>query len=177
MSSKIEWPSFIYLVGYAGAGKDTLADELVKRQGYVKLAYADMLKDLWLKIGGVEPTPENRARLERRKRWDGGETRVALQRLGQGIRDLNPRFWVECLQKSIRDARGNGHERFVITDVRYPNEIDGRLIAIQRPVARPVNDHVSEANIAEIVKLADLTLHNTGTPEDLYNALKAALSL
>ena len=46
--------SLIGLCGFAGAGKDTVAKYLYERRGYIKIAFADPLKDVVSAIFGWE---------------------------------------------------------------------------------------------------------------------------
>ncbi|MGZ6854413.1 MAG: AAA family ATPase [Mycobacteriaceae bacterium] len=102
----------IALIGKAGAGKDTVADLLRTRfrLGYQRVALADPLKDIASILWGPD------ARTDRDK----------LQKLGVAVREIHESTWVDLLLKNInREARHapNGRvQRFVVTDVRFPNE-------------------------------------------------------
>lgn len=139
----------IGLLGFAGAGKGTVADILVDDYEYHKLAFADTLKDITSLVFGW-----NRALLEgdtevsrafREKRDDfwsarfGREItpRIILQQIGtEAMRDvIDQNIWVYSLEQKIQNSSA---DNIVITDVRFPNEIElirklgGKLIRVKR---------------------------------------------
>ena len=92
----------ILLSGKAQAGKDTFADSIASF-GFERYAFADALKHEALSGG-----------------WDGIKDfkgRLLLQELGSVWRKYEPDHWILRLQESIM------HDRAVITDCRYRNEI------------------------------------------------------
>lgn len=95
-------PNFAF-VGGAGAGKSTCADYLVEHQGYVRLSFAAPLKDVARQLWGE----------------DRGAERDRLQRLGVGVREIDPDTWVDLLTARV-EARPS--VRFVVDDCRFPNE-------------------------------------------------------
>ncbi|MFB7188418.1 hypothetical protein ACFCZT_24615 [Streptomyces sp. NPDC056230] len=80
------------------------------------------------------------------------EVRRILQHMGQGVRDLDPDFWIRQALRKVDEAEEIGLP-CVITDVRYPNEVSSlrrrgfHLVFIDRPGVGPVNDHVSESAV------------------------------
>ncbi|HEX9089795.1 MAG TPA: hypothetical protein VF867_20045 [Arthrobacter sp.] len=134
----------IGLSGNISAGKDTVADILVRDHGFTKMSFADpvkeMLRDLDPIVGydiyqicsceECEPEVEE-LRLSdlylngyddetiKDSPW-GDEVRGLWQRLGtEALRTRDPEFWVnEALEALGRQAS----ERVVFTDVRFPNE-------------------------------------------------------
>lgn len=164
--------SLIGLVGYSGSGKDALAAELCRWGGYTRYAFADSLKALLL---ATDTTFGNSLeRLEDWKRRGLHETREKLQRLGQTLRDFDEDFWVKSMPAILAD-------RAIITDIRYPNELDwvkkrgGTVVAIHRPGYGPVNDHKSETNTTRLLALADTTVTNNDTIEELAARVRTAL--
>jgi len=160
------------LVGYSGSGKDSLAAELCRFGGYTRYAFADSLKSLLL---ATDKTFGNSMeRLEDWKRRGLHETREKLQRLGQTLRNYDDDFWLKSMPDTIAD-------RAVITDIRYPNELDwvkergGTVVAIQRPGFGPINDHTSERNTTSLLELADLSLTNHDTVAELAARFNTAL--
>jgi hypothetical protein len=137
----------IGLVGFAGSGKGTVADYLVTKHNYVKMAFADPLKDAASVIFGwprymVEGDNEP-SRIFREtpdpfwsEKFDMKFTpRLALQKLGtEAGRDVfHKDIWVYALENRIRQ-----HKNVVIADVRFDNEIaaivkwGGHIIRIKR---------------------------------------------
>lgn len=162
----------IGLVGYPGSGKDSVAAELCRNSGYTRYAFADSLKSLLLATdttyGG------DMARLEHWKRRGLHNTREKLQRLGQSLRNYDEDFWVKSMPAIIAD-------RSVVTDIRYDNELDwvkrrgGVVVAINRPGHGPVNDHKSETNTTRLLRMADTTVTNNDTIEELAARINTIL--
>lgn len=128
-------PRLVGLAGYAGSGKDTAADVLVEL-GWERVAFAGPLKELAARIG-----------------WDGVKDehgRRLLQDLGVGCRDvLGADVWVDALLARLP-------ARAVVTDVRFPNEVDaihdhgGLVVRVVRAGVVPVNGHVSETALDDL---------------------------
>jgi len=121
------------LSGYAGAGKDTAALGLVER-GWVRAAFADALKLEAIANG-----------------WNGRkdkEGREFLQTWGVARREEDPLYWVKPV------LRLQGRYPLVVPDVRFENEKraielnGGGVLRIERPGVGPVNEHVSESELA-----------------------------
>lgn len=98
--------------------------------------------------------------------------RLALQALGtEWGRTLYDNTWVDLTVRKIRES---SHQRFVITDVRFRNEIAGlsnggaKLVRLKR--GSQAFSHKSEAEMASIEDSAfDFVIDNQGTLEFLYN--------
>lgn len=98
----------IGIAGYAGVGKDTVADLL----GYPKVSFATALKnDLAPLIArlGIDPT----VREQKEK------VRDLYVEYGRTARSINPRFWIDRIRKEIDWTQ----HAVVIPDVRYWNEV------------------------------------------------------
>ena len=126
----------IGLVGLIGSGKGTVGDILEESYGFKKQSFAGPLKDAtatvfnWPRHLLEGDTPESR---EWRETVDpywteqlGYEVtpRLAMQKMGtEAGRDVfGDKIWVTALKSRIdNDALNLDH---VITDVRFPNEID-----------------------------------------------------
>jgi hypothetical protein len=159
MSNDLALPRIVGLAGYAGSGKDLSANILCDRFNYERRGFADALKALATTIG-----------------WDGRKDdtgRRLLQELGVGARDvLGADVWVDAL---MRDLPG----RVVITDVRFPNEVEaiwdrgGVVVKVVRPGVGPARGHVSETAIDH---LALPIVVNDGDVFDLHAALLDVLA-
>lgn len=144
------------LVGYAQAGKDTFAGFL----SYARLAFADPLKQLALacKPGGFYPPGSyaddygcDLTDIVAEYGWEYTKAKVSgvrefLQDLGVGAREiLDPDIWVKAAF-----AKYDPTQPTVITDVRFPNEIEairhrgGVIVRVEREGHGPANGHVSE---------------------------------
>lgn len=137
----------IGVVGFAGSGKGTVADILVEKYGFKKLAFADAVKDATSAIFGWErallegDTPESRTFREVVDPfWSKAfgfhiTPRWALQKMGtEAGRDaFYPNIWISALGRKLKDD-GN----YVISDTRFPNEMEfirgvgGSIIRVKR---------------------------------------------
>ena len=122
----------IGLVGFIGAGKGTVG-ELLHLQGYKQASFAGVLKDTASIMFGWDrdllegDTVESRMFREAKDEfWSekfGYEfsPRLALQRLGtEAGRDVfHKDIWIYALEKRIQNKKN-----VVITDTRFPNEIE-----------------------------------------------------
>ena len=169
----------IGLIGHAGSGKDTVADHLMRR-GFTRIAFADAVRNVLLNVNPLVTTDGTRLRdLVETQGWDTAkrqfpEVRELLQRLGAGARAaLGESVWLDHALRRVEALPGP----VVVTDVRYWNEglaLRSRgftLVWVQRPGVGPVNAHPSETNIP--VELADATLLNDGSLQELYEAVDA----
>lgn len=125
----------IGICGLAGAGKDTIGDYICNTQfNWEKMSFAGHLKDVVSLLFGMDrdmlagETPDNRSKRElpdeywSKKMEKDFTPRFALQYLGTNLlrNQLHQNIWVDCLEMKIRQSTKN----IVITDVRFPNEID-----------------------------------------------------
>lgn len=137
-------PRIIGITGKKRVGKDSLASFLVERHGFVRLAFADPLKDALLTVnpivtkGGPYGAEITRlAPLVREVGWEAAkeipEVRRLLQHFGEGVRAIDRDFWVNATVRKIvfegvRTWSGETVREFpagfVVTDVRYRNEAD-----------------------------------------------------
>lgn len=113
--------------------------------------------------------------------WDEAkkspEVRRLLQRYGtEAGREIHgDDCWVDVVERRILknwvDIGPEGQLKFVITDVRFPNERDmirrrgGIIVRITRPGVGPKNGHVSERLVEEITPDAEIV--NDGSLDDL----------
>lgn len=127
----------ITLSGGIGSGKDTIANFLCAERGFVKLSFADSLKDAVAAIFGLDRdmlegnTPESRAwREELLPYWDEVldldqpvTARLILELVGTEVfRKFCPDIWVYSLMDKAKHFRDEGTS-VVITDCRFINEL------------------------------------------------------
>ena len=165
------------LTGFAGAGKSTVAEYLVKEHGFTRLSFAAPLKKMLrtldpmlsytLPFGGTkEEATESALRLSeaidlyegdevaiKESGW-GPEYRRLLQVLGTDcIRAVDEDFWVNAAASQMDDQDRN----YVFDDVRFPNEafvISGitplGLWYIERNAVHRANGHASEQHAGKM---------------------------
>lgn len=176
-------PPIVGLVGKKRSGKDTFAQRLVDEHGFVRIAFADALRDCALYLDPIVGTeddagrePLRLSRLVDRDGWeaakDCGEVRRTLQNFGIGIRRLDPEFWIGTALSRLPEHDGRP---VVITDVRFRNEAQaikeqphrmGWLVRITRPGMDRSDTHVSEVEQDSIA--VDAEICNDQNVEQLH---------
>lgn len=171
----------IGLIGLAGSGKDTVADFLQDDHGWRRIAFADKLKELAYE---TDPAIRDGVGLEELVLTHGwneakqdNEVRCFLQNLGVAVRDVLGRdTWVTAAFADYDPTVPT-----VVTDVRFPNEVDavrsrgGLIVKVDRPGIEPVNDHVSE-ELATRPGVADMVIANGGTLDSLAASVEGAVT-
>lgn len=124
----------IALCGFSGAGKDTIADILVKNHGFKKVNFASALKDVLSAIFGWDRTMlegvtvEDRIKRETVDEWWSKHLgipnltpRMMMIGIGTGLfRDkFHPDIWVKSVERKLCFE-----DNIVITDCRFKNEIN-----------------------------------------------------
>jgi hypothetical protein len=178
----------IGLIGKARSGKDTAAGFLVRDRAYVRLAFADPLKEMALRIDPWIPSGYGvyvrLSKLIRDVGWDYAketypEVRRILQHTGQTVREYDDEFWLTAIRRKLNTAE-RWNIPVVVTDVRYPNEArmlkarGFRLVRVVRPGASAGGNaaqHSSETALDDFQ--ADVTVTNAGTLEELRTAVAA----
>lgn len=86
---------------YAGAGKDSVANYLCERHGFVSYSLSDGIYEIAHKYYGV---PEGKK-----------PPRELLHHIGESLRKYDMMLWIN---NTLRRIEEDGHDRVVITDVR-----------------------------------------------------------
>lgn len=125
--------TIIAICGFQGAGKDTLANILVEKHGFVKLSFAGTVKDVASCVFGWDremlegSTPEARIKREIVDEWWANRLNIpnltprwVLQNFGTELfrNNFHQDIWIACIEKKI-----SNYKNVVITDCRFPNEI------------------------------------------------------
>lgn len=180
-------PWLIGLSGYARTGKDTIASILVEDYGFVRVAFADLVRDSLVALNpDVRNQDGEHFPLAEMVRWYGWEklklyapdVRGLLQRMGTevGRNILGENVWVDATFKSLYPD-----ERYVISDVRFENEAKavtrnrGVLARVSRMGFGPANDHSSEVALDRWP--FDVQIRNNGEIGDLREIVADALML
>lgn len=171
----------IGLSGYAQVGKDTVANYLVDNYGFVKVSFADPIREALLKLNPhVSDYPGlpnvKLSWIVKHSGWEEVKqsspyVRSLLQRMGTevGREMFGKDFWVN---QGLLRARE--HENVVFADVRFPNEADaiiehgGYVWRVEKENHFPVNNHESETSLDKYDKF-DEHIDNNLTLEDLYS--------
>ena len=147
----------IGLCGYAGAGKNAVAEHLVVAHGFDVMAFAEpVYAGVAAALGMEVEDLERRDTKELPIDWLGMSPRALLQTFGTewGRDMINPDIWVLVAERRLAELqkRGGG-ERVVFTDTRFANEAlwlqqsGGVLWEIYGRRAADVRMHESEAGI------------------------------
>jgi hypothetical protein len=129
----------VLISGRKQSGKDTAAKEFIKR-GYCKIAFAKVLKEMSativskllgkkIKAKDFEKSEFKNARIDSNlfPNIKGIRNRAFLQLFGTEFmrKHIHPDIWVYLTVHAIEKAWVKGNRtKFVITDCRYPNEIE-----------------------------------------------------
>ena len=184
----------IGICGLIGSGKGTVADILEESHGFVKISFADSLKDAVAAVFGWQrsllegDTDESRAWREEVDVWWAERLgnphltpRWVLQQWGTEVcRDgFHKDIWISSVERKIKESSCD----VVLPDTRFPNEVDmiqrmnGKVWRVQRGedpawFSRyrrrgmiPADIHPSEWAWAQ--SAFDATIQNDGTLEDL----------
>ena len=160
----------------ARVGKDTCGALLAKHHGYQVIAFADALREL---VYHTDPAVRS---IVDRIGWDEGKqaypdlVRKALIDVGNHARRiLGEDVWIQAAFNRIES------DRAVITDVRYPNEVQavkdhgGIVVKVTRPGCEPL-PNVADQALADFDEW-DGVLDNAGTVDDLRGLIDAWMEL
>lgn len=170
------------LIAFSGlkeSGKDTAANVLIEK-GFIKVAFADALRELLLAIDPLIPAKGHYdlrlSEVIEDVGWDKAKTtipevRQLMQRTGtEGIRQVfGADAWIDALYTRYPDLFAPD-TKYVLTDCRFDNEADfiqgngGYLCWIDRP-GQISDGHASESTAPRNV--ADAIIVNNGSIEQL----------
>jgi hypothetical protein len=177
----------IGLGGYAQTGKDTVADHLVHNYGFVRVAFADPIREALYKLNPKirlgESSGVSLSHAVDNMGWEevkqlSTDARELLQRLGTevGREMFGNDFWVNQAM-----LRAKEHQNVVISDVRYINEANavknagGYVWRINKLGVNAINQHESEKNLDDYS--FDSHLWNNGSFEELYDLVDSYIAL
>lgn len=173
----------IAIIAEAGAGKDFVAEYLIRRFGYSRYAFADNVKlvaETWFPklYGSITKKP-----------------RELLQAVGTKFREIDENVWINAMLDDIRGHRiaqqqlGWSQEFIAVTDCRLPNEYE----ALKREGYTFIRLRVDkETRLSRMRERGDIfdekslshhsesfydefeceyEIDNNGTPEELYKQI------
>jgi hypothetical protein len=188
-------PRVVALLGYAQSGKDEAAKVLVEEGGFVRVAFADAVRECLLALDPhIQLGPNSFVGLSSYVYlwgWDKAkqnpDVRRLLQRLGtEVVRDrIDSRAWADIGRSKVTDAIEQGRS-VVVTDVRFPNEVTALLfheapvlfVLVKRSGVGPVNDHSSELETIDLDELRSVkgaevaSLYNSGTLAEWHDTVR-----
>ena len=192
----------IGIMGAVGSGKDTCGDYLASTHEFRKVAFAKRVKDVAHAAFGWDrellegATAESRAWRERVDPVWGFSPRHALQKIGTEMfrAHLDADIWVKAVRNELT---ASPEQNFVITDVRFENEVDmikalgGHIVYVERGrqpdwtaearAGRPYDEscgvHVTDWNSYALTCRADICIFNNGELRDLYTRLDSLVQL
>ena len=183
----------IGITGRKRSGKDTIGNYLVKKYNFKRIAFADSLKQFCkLMFGLSDDQVHNDILKEQTDTYWNYSPREILQIVGTellrdslstSLQNISKNIWINSVEIQIMNNIKNGHDKCIITDVRFPNELDfirnnnGRIWKVIRPSIMNENQkysyHASEVSIDQFV--SDHIFINDGTIQDLLYKLDNAI--
>lgn len=190
----------IGLCGLIGSGKNTAAEYLMEEHAYESISFAETLKDAAASIFGWNrdmlegATKEARDAREVKDEWWSERLgfdvspRYMLQFMGTEVmrENLHNEIWALSVErKLIRHGIARPWQDFVISDVRFPNEVamirrlGGKVWHIQRgalPEWFGKNpDHIHASETAWNNEFFDATIYNDGTIDQMCGTIDVLL--
>lgn len=189
-------PKILLIVGHAGSGKDTLADEFIKlsSQTVMKKHVADTLKMVTCEILNAcyntnvftikvlnDVTKKDKDIPQFKFNNKPLKIRNILQYFGTDVfRNKVPNLWVDTLIDNIlMESKDKKNINFVVSDIRYENEIltikeklsqkfEILIVRIYRSIAdNKVFSHDSESGIDNLNKYCNETFKNDNSLVEL----------
>ena len=175
----------IGICGFIGSGKDTVADYLVNFHEFRRESFANTLKDAVAAVFGWDRTMlEGRTKEAREWReqvdpWWAERLamptltpRWVLQYWGTEVcrRAFHDDIWIASLENKLRNSKDN----VVISDCRFPNEIQsirdagGKIVWVQRGELPDWYDTAIEANLGHNYAVQDLKMRKIHASETAW---------
>ena len=174
----------IGLCGDIGSGKDTVAKILVNYHSFERLALADPIANGMVAMFGITLEEYHNRTLKElpHPKLMGKSIRDVARLIGTEFgRDMiHEDIWTFVLNGKYTDKLCSGHDKFVISDVRFENEekwirANGGIIV---KVIRENNDysHNMSSHRSDIYKPThDYAIFNSGNIQDLINEVSSYL--
>lgn len=173
------------LIGISGkkfAGKDAIANRLVDKHGFRKLAFADPLKEVCRVVYHLSDGQLFGSLKEiKDPRWQDQTPRELFQITGTAFRNINLNIWINSLNIKLNQLTIQGVTNIVISDVRFLNEIHffqqnlGLLWKVNRETqSNEFNDHISETELDTFNNWNQI-IDNNSSLRELYSKVDLAL--
>ena len=132
-------PKVIFLSAKRRAGKDTLADYMQNRYGFIKVAFADQLKNEVAEKMSINRNEFDDDTLKELKPNGSNYTRrQLLQQYGGSKRREDETYFVRKAVEQINRHLANGRN-VVVSDARFPGELEAK--GIQTPEITKIRIH------------------------------------
>lgn len=195
------------LCGKKRSGKDTIGKHYIAK-GFTRVAFADPLKNGCIAMFGFSNEQVFGEELKEvvDDYW-GYSPREVLQKVGTELfrgyitnwdvlPSIGNNLWIRRLQKEIIDLANKGHRKFVITDIRFDNELEfvdtvkkmgchAYSIKVNRPAisdnknndvnTENLKAHASESHIDSLK--CDYDVDNDSTIEELYGKIDQIMKI
>lgn len=187
-------PKLIGIVGLIGSGKSTVANNLKNNFAYKEYAFAAKLKSVVCTIFGWSPkmvagiTEESREWRMKVDEWWAERLgiphftpRWALQNIGTDLfrQHFHDEIWIASLEKSL----DNITDKVIISDCRFPNEIDmihrlgGIVIRVSRDdpdwiITGDIPADIHESEVSWMGGDIDYIIDNNGSLDQLKTNIR-----
>ena len=155
----------MWLSGWAGAGKDTMAAVLLKKYGYTRVAFADSLKDYCASKYGFErglcDTPEGKNTVI----LDGKTVRQILIEDSAEAKKQNINVFASATLTAIL---ASSKKLFVISDWRFPHEYD--CISAALPEAHHIRVRITREGLLPLKDLSEHALDDAVFDANIMNS-------
>lgn len=176
---------FVGVTGKKFNGKDTISNYLCDKYGYNRIAYADPLKEVCRIIfqfdneqlyGNKKEQMDEKWKITPRHIYQYIGTELFRKQMYKIIPEIKNNFWVKCLNETIKkELKKNPHKKFVVSDIRFQNEIDilknefidCKIIRVKRSSVKYIDNHESELLIDNLGSV-DFEINNDGNLNELY---------
>jgi hypothetical protein len=168
------------------SGKTTVAMLLEENFGFVRMSFADTLKDMLEPLYRDIGYPDGLEQLSKEEPiadFFNLSPRHLMQTLGtEWGRSLSNDFWIEIMGRRLKHQfKVDHHSGVVIDDLRFVNEygfikhfcLRAELWKISGPFNVYGGSHSSEGNLTG--HMFDFNLANTGSIEDLASKIRARI--
>lgn len=166
--------SIIGLTGCKGSGKDTIADYLVNEQGFIKIAFADFIRNALKELFDWDDENFSQEKKEIQDSYWGVTPRKMCQEIGTEFlrihckdfisqdfklpndEDYKATFHIKRINKEIiKLLNVNSNVKIVFSDIRFQDELDyikkigGKVLKVVRNNSNKneYSNHISEKNI------------------------------
>lgn len=169
-------------------GKDTIADYIVEKYGFIKISFAEPLKQVSKILfnfsddqlyGNLKEHDDNYWKVTPRLVFQWLGTDIIRDKMKEIVPWVHNNFWIEHMKMSINNLyKQNKDVKIIISDVRFINEANliknynnfvNVVIKVHRDsVNNNIDNHISETNI-DLINNFDYLVVNNSSLQDLYD--------